>query len=214
MPKIIKTEAATAPAVAVAVPVANEVTAIAAVSSQPALTEDKLLVTTKEIEQAIAAAVTISKDAMELYQLAACSTIVHLHKHSDIRLVRRLIDTIPEGMRKASMMAYFDRFAKVTFDDDDVATFDKDKSTDLAGALAMPWYKAKSQESFKPFNLLEVLIRARKQTAKKLEKGIQLDKGDLASQEMLNTLDAAIKTLEGQAAKLLPANEQDEAIAA
>ena len=212
MPKVKQTEAA--PAVAVTAPDSNE-SAVAAVIVAPALTEDKLLTTTKEIEQVIADAVTTSKSAMELYQLAACSTIVHLHKHSDIRLVRRLIDTIPEGIRKASMMAFFDRFAKVAFDDDDVATFDKDKTTDLAGALAMPWYKAKVQESFKPFNLLEVLIRARKQTAKKLEKGIQLDKGDLASQEMLNTLDAAIKTLEGQAAKLIPASEeQDEAIAA
>ena len=121
------------------------------------VSEKALYASTKAIEAAIAEA-SAKGNALQLeYHKIACSVIVHLGRNFDIRVFNRLIDTMPEGLRKDSMQAFFDKYSVVTFDDEGQASIDKAKGTRLGDALANAWWKAKKATPYIPYNFMETL---------------------------------------------------------
>lgn len=83
-------------------------------------------------------------------QRIACSHIVHLAKHKDIRVIRKFLD---EGMhdatRKDSMVAFFERYSMVVVSEEGKINVDTTKATNLGDALCTAWWKMTKPSVYK-----------------------------------------------------------------
>ena len=167
------------------------------------VSEKSLYASTKAIEAAIAEASTKGNELQLEYHKIACSVIVHLGRNFDIRVFNRLIDTMPESLRKDSMQAFFDKYSVVAFDDEGNASIDKTKGTRLGDALANAWWKAKKATPYIPYNFLtkckEMLAVAQKRAKKAEQAKIQgkpVQETDDVTWEQVNAFSMFIQTLE------------------
>jgi hypothetical protein len=163
-------------------------TAVAAktATATPVMTE-KQLYTKDQLNAAITKASTAGMKVQQEYQKIACSAILHLGQHKDIRVIRHILDTLPVGLRKQSLSAFFDAFAPVAFDEAGEVTYDKTKAVKLGEALKTSWWLAAKEPVYKPFvfmdELNKLLARAEKRVATATP-----DKGDSLSQKEVTAL--------------------------
>ncbi len=149
-----------------------------------------LLTSTKAIEAAIAEAKIAGDKAQNLYQTAACSALQHLYVHKDIRVIRNLLNTMSEGMRKKAMATFIDKFGQVTFDDKGEVHYNGERKLDLNGALNMAWWKAAAESVYVPY-ILEAKIKKILDDAKnKLAKGLK--EGDHVTTSLIAALEKTL----------------------
>lgn len=141
----------------------------------------------KDIDAVIEAAQLSSRDIMELYQNLACSALYHVAKHGDIRVARKLLASLHDGMHKASMCAFFDKYGTIEFDDEGECYYNAEKKLKLGEALNTKWYKAKKQPTYTPFNLADELQKLLSRGMKRIDKADGA-KGDFVTAETLNRL--------------------------
>lgn len=170
--------------------------------SLPVTDGTKLYTTLKAIDEAIASASSQANDVQIEFQKIACSVIVHLGKNFDIRVFNRMLDAMPEGMRKDSMAAFFDKYSVVAFDEEGQAGINKTKGTKLGEALTNPWWKAKKAMPYVPYSFIEKLKEFKAQAEKRAKKadkqkeaGIK-DNVDQVTWEQVNALTGLIRSLE------------------
>ena len=175
------------------------------------VSEKTLYASTKAIEAAIAEASTKGNELQLEYHKIACSVIVHLGRNFDIRVFNRLIDTMPEGLRKDSMQAFFDKYSVIVFDDNGEASIDKTKGTRLGDALANAWWKAKKATPYIPYNFLDTLKKALDVAQKRAKKAEQAKVNgkpeaelDNVTWEQVNAFSLFIQTLEKPKAPVDP----------
>jgi len=164
--------------------------------------------TTKQITTATNSAAKTGAALQQEYQLIACSVISHLAEHKDIRVLRHMLDTLPEGMRKKSMSAFMDKYAPVTFGENPdtgeaEVKYNADKPANLVMALTFPWWKAAVEATYVPFNFEVELAKLIKRAENKLSKGTNPDKGDNVSPEqiaLVSTVLVQLHSNEAQAA--------------
>ncbi len=128
-------------------------------------------------------------------QVAGLSVINHIDKHGDITLVVGLMDSLPRGARTKAMIAWMVAHAKVKHNVDEAGKvskdnpwlFDKTKETNMAGAIANPWYKFEPENQQDPvFDLAAALnsllnkAAAAEKAGKTIEGAEQLTKLRLA----------------------------------
>lgn len=166
-------------------------------TKQPEISVDvnTLYKNTKQINTAIANAVKAGNAVQVEYQRIACSAIKHLEEHKDIRVIRHLLETLPEGMRRKSMSAFFDKFASVSFSQNEETgktevTYNKDKKSNLVAALTFAWWKAAVESQYVPFDLAVELAKLINRAESKLKKGVSSEKGDKVSAEQIAQLSA------------------------
>lgn len=165
------------------------------------VSRDSLYTTLKAIDTALEAVIVAGNTVQQEYQRIACSSILHLATHKDIRVIRKLLETLPEGMRKKSMATFIDKFAPVSFDEEGEVHYNKDKKLRLGEALAMPWWKAAKESVYIPFDFIaqseQLLMRA----AKRLDKA-DAEKGDKITAEQLNAFAEFLNSIkQGKVAK-------------
>jgi hypothetical protein len=179
--------------------------AVEAVKAQAETTKDEaiaivevnsLYTSTKAINEAIEKAVFAGSSLQNEYQRIACSVLKHLDTHKDIRLVRHFLDTMPKSLRKDSMSAFFDQYGAVSFDDKGVIHYNKERVCNLKAAIKMPWWKAKKEEVYRPFNLIAKLESVLKQAEKRLQEGVHAEQGDLLTPEQVEALRNVVVQLE------------------
>jgi hypothetical protein len=156
------------------------------------VTEKALYKSTAEINTAVEKAVKQGVSLQTAYQKIACSAIVHLGTHKDIRVIRNILDTLPEGLRKVAMATFFDRFAPVRFDDEGQVHYDDTKKVQLGLALETAWWKTAKEATYTPFVFEAEIQKLIDRASKKLEKGVDTSKGDSLSTEQINGLRALI----------------------
>jgi len=164
-----------------------EVTTEATAEPLHVVSRDSLYTTLKAIDTALEAVIVAGNTVQQEYQRIACSSILHLATHKDIRVIRKLLETLPEGMRKKSMATFIDKFAPVTFDEEGQVFYNKDKKLRLGEALAMPWWKAAKEAVYIPFVFTAEVEKLLMRAAKRLDKA-DADKGDQITAEQLNAL--------------------------
>lgn len=160
--------------------------------NKPLVSQAKLLKTTAEITKAIEAAVAKGNSLQLEYQRIACSAIVHLHENKDIRVIRNLLDTMPEGLRKVAMATFFDRYSQVRFDDEGQAHYDADKQTQLGLALEKAWWKTVKESVYTPFVFEAEVQKLIEKAEKRFEKGVDTSKGDKLSIAQIDALRSLI----------------------
>lgn len=168
-------------------------------ANAPVIAESKLFKTDTEIAKAIVAAEKKGASLQSDYQRIAASAIVHLAKHKDIRIIRRMMEQFPEGLRRNTMLAYLERFGQVTVQNveqekgsEQVIVFDAKKKLDLNGALTTQWWKAAKEPEYKPLDLEAMINNVINLAEKRLQKGISADKGDKVDAKTLAGLKALV----------------------
>lgn len=169
----------------------------------PIVKADQLLSTEAEIKKAMEAAEKNAGTVQKQYQRIALSIIQHLAKNKDIRLVRRMLDKFPEGLRANSMKAFLERFGQVRFvtEGDKLkdstlevgqAIFDATKKLKLGEAIETPWYKAAKEPEYKPLDLDAMIQNVIRLADARLAKGVSKDKGDNIDANKLRKLKALV----------------------
>ncbi len=107
-------------------------------------------------EKAIDAALTsISRRGATLQHdihVAACSVLQHIGKHSDIRIVAKLLNALPDMTRKNAMRDWLAAFGPVAFDGD-APVFVQGRKIELAKAMKEPFWSFSPE---KPYVALDV----------------------------------------------------------
>jgi hypothetical protein len=148
-------------------------------------------------------------DAQRKIQLAALSAVEHSLKHGDITIIEKMLNTIPEGMRKDSLAAYFDKYACVNFVQDEETkkykpVYSREKRDNMMkngwydAAATNWWYKATKVTEYVPFELSQLQANLEKmlgQAAKKAAKDAPDDFAIKQALALLTGVNAQIKLL-------------------
>lgn len=114
----------------------------------------KLIKGTDAITKAINSIETRGKKLDQDIQIAACSIIGHIDEHGDVTLANTLINAMPKGSRVNALLDFINTFGKVSYDEAEKAfTFNRDKKTDLVGAVGIMWTEFKPEAPYKPLDL-------------------------------------------------------------
>lgn len=154
------------------------------------------------IETAIDKAKKAGESVMISLQIIACSTIKHTAEHGDIRVIRKLLADLPEGMRKVAMATFIDKFGTVRFDEEGEVHYDKSRKLNLAEAVRTAWWKTAKEAVYVPFNLVQEAQKFYERAVKRFEKQ-DATKGDDIPVEGLQLLHDAIVSMQVPA---VPAN--------
>lgn len=133
------------------------------------------------------------------YQSLALAVMVHVANHKDIRVLRKFIEDMPEGLRIKAMAVYFSKYAPVKMDDEGVFHYDPMGKLQLGLAMENAWWKSTPPERIQPFNFDVELQRLVDKAKKRMEKNIEGDVIDLATFEAVKKLAATFVKPEAEA---------------
>jgi hypothetical protein len=114
-------------------------------------------------------------------QLAAMSCINHIEEHGDITVACTLYLSMPKGARKAALSAWLMTYGKLEANTGlnkavQPFTYAKNRSTDLEGGEANPWYGFKKDKAPDAvFNLTESIERLIARVEAAAKKGLTVE---------------------------------------
>lgn len=121
---------------------------LAAKAAKP-LDPKKLLLDEPSILAAIKSLDNRGKSLQKDMHIIACSVLQHLARHSDVRVVEKLVNGMLEAMpsmaRTNALRNWFEMFGMVEFEGNK-ALFAKDKKNNLEAALKKPFWTIKGNE--------------------------------------------------------------------
>lgn len=91
----------------------------------------------------------------------ACSTLLHIGKHKDVRMAMMVMQAMPEMSRKNGLRKWFEHFGPVKFsldgDGNEIAVYDKSKHVQLGEAMVKPFWKFSATEgkAYEPIDVNE-----------------------------------------------------------
>lgn len=86
----------------------------------------------------------------------ACSVLVHVAKHGDIRVLVKFLASFPELSRVNAVRAWFEEFGPVTFQGN-TPSFARGKATRLGMAMEMPFWKFKPEAEYQPVDVAKAI---------------------------------------------------------
>lgn len=110
---------------------------------------------------------TVAK-GFKQYQTVLCAAILHVAKHRDTTVISRVLEQMPDGMRKKSAKDFMQTFGTIVFGEGDSIAIDNAKKLKLGEAMVSPWQSYGGAEE-KPFNLDEALASLLKRAKKRME---------------------------------------------
>jgi hypothetical protein len=138
----------------------------------------------EDILKAISSAKTKQNNLNKVYQRIACSLIVHVEKHGDVRVISNFIDTLSDSLHIKSMQKFFENYSRASYitrenketgKKEIALVYDKKKTTKLGEALENPWWKAKGRSEVKPVNAIEGFDSFITRLEKRKDKDIEED---------------------------------------
>ena len=108
---------------------------------------NELLSSTKEISKTqknMNAAISLLDESYMVYQKIACSCLLHLAVHHDIRVVRQMLDNMPQSFSREAMQKFLIRYGQIAIKtdlDESSIHFDKSKELKLGLALETKWWE-------------------------------------------------------------------------
>lgn len=156
-----------------------------------AIKQDSLPTKLSDIEALIESAKVKGNETQRMYQIAGCAVIQHLAKHKDIRVVRKMLESMPESLRRDSMTKWLDLYAPITVDEEGEIHYNKDGKVQLGLALEKAWWKAKAVTVYKPFDFVAELEKLQAKARKRYD-SIDVSQGDDVTAQDLNMLNDMI----------------------
>lgn len=90
------------------------------------------------------AAISLFDESYIVYQKIACSCLLHLAVHHDIRVVRQMLENMPESFSKEAMQNFLISYGQIaikTEPDEGSIHFDQSKELKLGLALETKWWE-------------------------------------------------------------------------
>ena len=145
-----------------------------------------LIVGTAAITKAIGSIANRGKKLDADIQLAGLSVLSHIDQHGDITLANRLFDALPKGARRLALAEWYLAFGKLIPTTDKALiqagqhfSYSKEKTTDMVGAEAMPWFDMKKEASVaEAFDVQAEFQRLLSKIARAQKQGIELKNAD------------------------------------
>ena len=157
-------------------------------TEKPALS---LLTTVKALEAGIVSIHTAGQTLQTQMHLVACSVLQHVGKHSDTRVLMKLINAMPDMSRKNSLIQWFETFGNVKYSTEGKTfVIVKDKAVKLGTAIDKPFWKFKATEgvTYEPIDVAALVA----QTIAKLTKDAEKTKRDHTG--LIKALKAGLET--------------------
>lgn len=142
------------------------------------------------IEKAIVSIGTRGKKLDSDIQVAAVSIIAHVEACGDVTLADKLMAAMPKGGRKLALVEFMLAFGKMRVltkenDADAIAAgrvmgFDKDKTTDMDGAMTTMWFEFKPEAAvLEAFDVQAAVHALLKRVKGMQDKGVTIQHGDM-----------------------------------
>jgi hypothetical protein len=129
----------------------------------------KIITEVKAIEASIKSIQTRGKSLAKDIHLVAVSCLAHIEKHGDITLLNRLVTALPSGWRSNAVKAWGEAFGKVNWDNKAKAfVYDKNKKTDLEGAIEISPEDFKPEPEYKPMDLAADIAKLVKKASERV----------------------------------------------
>lgn len=120
----------------------------------------KFLTGAESINAAISSIAKRGKGLNKDIHIAAVSTLIHADKHGDITLANRLVEALPETMRKNALRDWYLAFGKFDYDAQNKVLIAKMQAvTNTQEAMAKPFWKFKPEAEYVPFNAVKEVNR-------------------------------------------------------
>lgn len=145
----------------------------AAVKAVKAPAAMKLFEGQPAIEAALKSIFTRGQSLQKDIHIAACSVLAHIGKHSDVRLVNKLLAAMPEASRKNAMRDWLMAFGPIMFEQDK-PVYVKGGKVSLGNAMAEPFWLFSPEPVYHPLDLSKFI----KSMVRKLEKDAKETKAD------------------------------------
>lgn len=136
--------------------------------------------TSTDLNMAIDNVVADAKTLQARIQVVAWGILCHAVKHGDWTCAQRLVDELPEGIRRKMLVEWFVKAGmEVSEKDSKFIGFDAQKCRDNADAIkARMWWEGKPENPFKGFDLKVELERILKKAEKASKKAAAEPKTD------------------------------------
>ncbi|WP_316196621.1 hypothetical protein [Bradyrhizobium sp. SZCCHNS3053] len=105
--------------------------------------------------------------------IAACSVLAHVGKHSDVRLITRFLESLPDMTRKNAVKAWFENFGPVTFGEQGAVSFNGAKAVQLSAAMGKPFWAFKPEVDYVPMDVaksIDSLIKKLERDSKETQR--------------------------------------------
>jgi hypothetical protein len=137
----------------------------------------KLVDSVPAIEKLLASIKTRGATLQKDIHVAACSILQHVGKHSDVRLVSKLLESMPDMSRKNAIKAWFESFGPVAWNEKGEIKYQPATKLQLATAMGKPFWSFKPEADYVPLDV----AKAFDSFVKRLEKDAKETGRDHAS---------------------------------
>ena len=84
---------------------------------------------------------------------AACSVLAHVGKHKDVRLVSKLLESMPDMSRKNAIKAWFESFGPVAWNEKGEIMYQPATRMQLGAAMGKPFWSFKPEAAYVPLEV-------------------------------------------------------------
>lgn len=138
----------------------------------------------KQCNAAISQIKITGKGLDEAVQTVGLSVLQHIEANREVSLAIKLLNALPKGARSNALVEWFIRFGMVKVNADKATKgqfpllFDKERGTNLEGAVAKPWHKCRPERPASEVFDLEAQVKALlKRAAAALKEGKEVKGG-------------------------------------
>ena len=133
----------------------------------------QLITKVKDIDAALVRIHETGQSLQQDMHLVACSVLQHFAKHSDKRVVLKLLHAMPEMARVNALRDWMNEFGTMTIGENDEIMLDKSKKLRLGAAMEKPFWKFKVEADYKPLVMakwVETQVKALRKDAEKTKR--------------------------------------------
>jgi hypothetical protein len=113
----------------------------------------KLIEGESAIKKALESIKTRGASLQRDIHVAACSVLSHVGKHKDVRLVTKLLESMPDMSRKNALKAWFEHHGPVAFSEKGEIKYAPENRMLLGNAMAKPFWVFKPEAAYVPMDV-------------------------------------------------------------
>lgn len=170
-------------------------------------------VSTKSVDQLIAAAITSLKTMRAKVQVASVAVLMHAEKTGDYRKANDLVVGLGNGINKASLQKFFVDFGGLVLDEEGntfVGWSGKDTiKANFETAKSTEWWSLKDAPSYKGFDLSEAIAQLIKRATAEQKKADSLSEEDRAKLNVPESMLNNLRLVRGNMEPAVTASESD-----
>ncbi len=144
----------------------------------------KLITGQAELDKAIKAFSTTSKNYDKRLHLISVSVLAHVAKHNNTTVIdtlfKNLFDSLAQSVRKNALIAWFEKFGNVAYNTEEKRLrYVKGKVAMVEDAIATPFWEFKPEAKYVPIDTNKAILHLIQRAEKRIEEGKLTDKDNI-----------------------------------